>query len=528
VTMRWFDDVWMKEVFANFMAAKIVNPSFPGINHDLRFLLSYYPSAYEVDRTAGSNAIRQPLDNLDEAGSLYGAIIYQKAPVVMRQLEMILGDTEFRDGLRAYLAAHRFGNATWTDLVGVLDGRTPEDLRAWSRAWVEEPGRPAIATHLEVRRGKIARLSLSQQDPVARRGLQWTERMQIVLGYPGGDRVFPVTLEGREVTIDGAIGLDAPTFVLPAGGGIAYGGFILDAGSREYLLDHLPQLSDALTRGAAVVTLWEEMLDGRAAPTRVFDALLAALPLEADELNLQRMLGYSQQAYWRFLKAADRAGRSPRLEATLRKGLGDAETPRLKSAWFATLRNTAETRPTLQWLEGVWDKTETVPGLILAEADDVALAQELAVREVPRWNAILDEQEARTKDPDRKARFAFVRPALSADPAVRDAFFSGLADVRNRAHEPWVLDGLSYLHHPLRAAASERYIPRSLAMLRDIQRTGDIFFPKRWMDATLSGHSSASAAQMVRRFLAALPPAYPDRLRRIILSSADDLFRAAR
>ena len=62
VTMRWFNDVWMKEVFANFMAAKIVNPSFPEVNHELRFLLSHYPAAYEVDRTPGANAIRQPLD----------------------------------------------------------------------------------------------------------------------------------------------------------------------------------------------------------------------------------------------------------------------------------------------------------------------------------------------------------------------------------------------------------------------------------------------------------------------------------
>ena len=56
VTMRWFNDVWMKEVFANFMAAKIVNPSFPQVNHELRFLLAHYPAAYQVDRTAGTNA----------------------------------------------------------------------------------------------------------------------------------------------------------------------------------------------------------------------------------------------------------------------------------------------------------------------------------------------------------------------------------------------------------------------------------------------------------------------------------------
>jgi aminopeptidase N len=90
-----------------------------------------------------------------------------------------------------------------------------------------------------------------------------------------------------------------------------------------------------------------------------------------------------------------------------------------------------------------------------------------------------------------------------------------------------VLEGLTYLHHPLRATASEKYIPVSLSMLGEIQRTGDIFFPKRWTDATLGGHSSASAAQMVKRFLAELPIDYPDRLRRVVLSSSDDLFRAS-
>ena len=93
VTMRWFNDVWMKE-FANFMAAKIVNPSFPQVNHELRFLLAHYPRPTRWT-TAGTNAIRQELANLDEAGQMYGPIIYQKAPIVMRQLELIVGTRRF-------------------------------------------------------------------------------------------------------------------------------------------------------------------------------------------------------------------------------------------------------------------------------------------------------------------------------------------------------------------------------------------------------------------------------------------------
>ena len=124
VTMKWFNDVWMKEVFANFMAAKIVNPSFPQINHELRFLLAHYPAAYDVDRTAGSNPVRQPLANLNEAGTLYGAIIYQKAPIVMRQLETLVGADGFRDGLRDYLKRYSFGNASWPDLIEMLDRKS--------------------------------------------------------------------------------------------------------------------------------------------------------------------------------------------------------------------------------------------------------------------------------------------------------------------------------------------------------------------------------------------------------------------
>jgi aminopeptidase N len=168
-----------------------------------------------------------------------------------------------------------------------------------------------------------------------------------------------------------------------------------------------------------------------------------------------------------------------------------------------------------------------VPGLTLAEPDFITLALRLALLEAPGAEGILDEQLARIENPDRRDRFVFVRPSVSADVTVRDAFFARLGDAKMRQREPWVLEGLTYLHHPLRAATAEKHIPRSLAMLREIQRTGDIFFPTRWMEATLGGHSSASAALMVKRFLTELPDGYPDRLRRVILSASDDLFRAS-
>ncbi|HEY7171883.1 MAG TPA: M1 family aminopeptidase [Vicinamibacterales bacterium] len=528
VTMRWFADVWMKEVFANFMAAKIVNPSFPHINHELRFLLSYYPAAYDVDRTAGSNPIRQPLENLKDAGTLYGAIIYQKAPIVMRQLEMLVGADRFRDGLREYLKRFQFGNASWPELIALLDARTPEDLAAWSRAWVEEAGRPVITTRLDVQQGRIAALSFRQRDGDQARGLTWTQNLQVALGHGGSIDLVPVHLAGSVAEATAAHGRPAPDFVLPNGAGLGYGEFHLDPASRQWLSQHVADVPDALTRGSAWVTLWDAVLDGELPAGRLIDLALAALPRETDELNVQAILSELQQAYWTFTPPAERTARAAALERLLRDRLDAAPTQSLKGAYFAALRNTALTAGTLEWLARVWRGDEQVTGLTLAETDYIVLAQELAVREVAGWQAILSRQVERTANPDRKARLQFVVPALSADPAERDRFFASLAAIDNRRHEAWVLDALRYLHHPLRAPRAERYIEPSLALLQEIQRTGDIFFPKRWTDMTLSGHRTPAAAATVRGFLDRAGAGYPDRLRRIILSSADDLFRASR
>jgi aminopeptidase N len=527
VTMQWFNDVWMKEVFANFMAAKIVNPSFPEVNHPLRFLLSHYPSAYEVDRTPGANAIRQPLDNLSEAGSLYGAIIYQKAPIIMRHLEDLMGEETFRDGLRDYLKGHAFANATWSDLIELLDKRTPKDLQAWSRVWVEEPGRPQITTELTVTDGRIASLAFRQTDTWNRKRL-WPQHLRVTLGYKDRSETLSVPIEGLRTDVPQARGKPAPLYVLPTGGGWAYGSITLDRSSLSYLSTSLAEIADPLTRGAAWVTLWEAMLERAVAPAAIVDLAMNAVPRETDEQLTARTLGYLRAAWWRFLTPSEREVRLARVETLLRNGLDVAKTASQKSSWFGAIRDVAMSKNALAWLERVWEQKEQVPGLPLAEADYIALAEDLAVREVAEWDRILKTQHARIENPDRKARFEFVMPSLSADPAVREQWFMSLGDVNNRRREPWVLAGLGHLHHPLRAEASRKYLMPSLQLLREIQRTGDIFFPTRWMNATLSGHNSREAAKIVYQFLDSLPADYPVRLKNVILQTADDLFRATR
>ena len=144
VTMEWFNDVWTKEVFANWFAAQIVRPAFPGVNHRLGDLKSYYAPAYAEDRTVGTNAIQRPLDNLQNAGLIYCNIIYDKAPVVMDMLARKMGADSFRKGIQCYLRAHAYGNADWDDLIAALSPEAGFDIEAWSRRWVKEAGMPCL------------------------------------------------------------------------------------------------------------------------------------------------------------------------------------------------------------------------------------------------------------------------------------------------------------------------------------------------------------------------------------------------
>jgi aminopeptidase N len=543
VTMRWFDDVWMKEVFANFMAAKIANPAFPKVNHELRFLVSNYPAAYSVDRTQGTHPIRQELENLDQAGSLYGAIIYQKAPIVMRQLELLIGADAMRGGLRAYLEQFQFGNATWLDLVKVLDDRTERDLAAWSHAWVEEAGRPLMRAEWETNAEGRRSIAILQRDSRSGRTLHWTERISVLVGTPADARALTLETRTDRTEIPDSLTPPEVQFVLPAGGGLAYGAISLDDRSRDFLLAHVEELKDPVARGATWITLWDELLNGRVDPSAFLDAILRALPREDTEQNVQLVSSYLDETFWRFIGPNTRRAYAPRLERLLRAGLARAPSSSLKSTYFSAFRSMVTTGEGVALLERVWRRQEKIPGLTLAEADEATMALELAVRAQVRLKPdtttvsdILETQRARFQNPDRKARFEFVMPALSADAATRDAFFKSLADVANRRREPWAVEGLRYLNHPLRAAEAVKYVRPGLELLLEIRQTGDIFFPKNWLDALLGGHSSREAVDVVREFLdqhpqadpaaASAEPAYPVRLRRVILQSADDLFRA--
>ena len=130
VTMRWFDDLWLKEGFAQYMAYHALNSLKPDENVWKRFYQAIKPAAYAIDSTQGTTPIYQDIPNLKDAKSAYGAIVYSKAPGVIKQLAFVVGEDQFRDGLRLYLKEHAYANAEWNDLVHALERTSKKPLGA--------------------------------------------------------------------------------------------------------------------------------------------------------------------------------------------------------------------------------------------------------------------------------------------------------------------------------------------------------------------------------------------------------------
>ena len=539
VTMDWFDDVWLKEVFANFMAARIVNPSFPAINHELNFLVRHAPAAYSVDRTAGANPIRQPLPNLNEAGQLYGPIIYNKAPIMMRQLESLVGEEGFRAGLRHYLDRYAFANASWADLIDILDATTGDDLAAWSEVWVNTPGRPLLQRQGEQASVGAAGDVLLQDDPArdvlkwddpagpvllqndpAGSGRVWPQRFEIAVMAQAAARRTTVLSSSRSTPLEALAGNGGERLIFNSDGR-GYGLFPADAGNL-LAWDTLGEVE----RAAKLINLYENMLAGaNPAPGDYFTALLGIAERETNQLLLGLVLDQLSTIYWNLLPTGARLAVAAELETTLWQSMLEQTDESSRKVRFDAFADIATTPEALRNLHDIWSGSVSIEGLPLSENDLIALTQSLAIRLPADAETIFAAQLARTENPDNRRRLEFIAPSLSADVSVRDAFFASLAQVRQREVEPWVLEALENLHHPLRIAQSENYLLPSLQLLEQIQSTGDIFFPSRWLDATLANHRSPSAVATVNDFLDARPD-YNAQLRAKILQAADPLLRA--
>lgn len=511
VTMTWFDQVWLKEVYANFIADKVTAPLFPDFNQDLLFLMAHYTDAYSVDRTAGANPVNQQLDNLKDAGNLYGPIIYHKAPIVMAMLENQIGKEALQKGLQQYLQKYSYSNAGWDELIGLLD--TDGTLKKWSEVWVDETGRPTLQLKKE-----NTGIRVLQTDPGGKNRI-WKEEAELVYQQQGKLLRQRVAINKEDTLIQ--LNTDSINWLYLNGNGRAYGFVAIHPETQAWLSKNLSSVPDVLLRAAIWIDLNENLHEGQLEPTAFIEAILNNLPSESDPVIYETVLGYLTACYQYQLDDDDKAKLQLPLEHFITEQL-KYHPAQANAGCNAAIRLFRSPDALFQLEKAFTSRQLAGNPLTLSQLTDLSFT--LALQLPEKAKTILGEQENRLENQDLKARFRFICPALSASAAVRDSVFHSFALAENREHEPWVQSALAWLNHPDFAEKRLGYIEPGLELLPEIQQTGDIFFPQRWALALLQGHKSPEAAAIVRQFLNTHPN-FPEPLRMKVLQSADDLLR---
>jgi len=499
--------VWTKEVFANYFAACIAEPLFPGLDHAVNWMKTYTASALSEDRTPGNTPIRQPLGNLRDAGLIYNQVVYNKAPVMMKKIVEMMGEEAFREGIREYLRTYAYGNATWDDLVNILDAKTDKDLKAFSEVWVNQKGMPQIRFSLHG-----SGFTVSQADPCGR-GLTWPQRFEV---EAHGLRDTTLTIDmGNSAEV--AVQLPfAPSYLLPNTDGRGYGLFVPDSVSLRWMLLHWQEVSDHAKRQALLMTLNEDYQACLLSDEEWAGALLRGLRVERNPLVASSIIGYLPMP----LRLLDEERRS-QAEARLLDMADNHALPSCRTSLWRMLAAEAACPATVSRLYEVWERHSLS---CLGETDYATLAYELAVRMPERSREILARQRTRLSDPDRLRQYDFISRAAVADTAMLDSLFRSLLQAENRRTEPWASAALRYLCHPARGGYPVKYVRPALAVLPEVQRTGDIFFPRGWADALLSRRTDRATYEEVRAFLED-NPSFPPLLRSKVLQAAYPLFR---
>ena len=503
VSLKWFGDVWTKEVLANFMASKITRRQYKGIDHDLNFLKTFQNAAIAIDRTDGTHAIAQELNNLNHASLLYDNIIYDKAPVMMRMMEQVMGAPAMQNGLNRFLIDHQFDNASWDDLIKALDKTAPcAGVKKFSDIWVKQKGMPNI--HTSYKDGQIV---VTQSDPL-HRGIFWPQQFEVKVIYDLTESQT-LTVDMQKPTMTFKVP-GRPSYIIPNSNGKGYGRFTLDDNYTRQMPKRLITTRNDLNRYALLQVIHDNYLMGKISPS-YFSELYR---LMVKERNPQ-IMSTAIEHMFKILEDVNVDQRAA-LELCMMDLLNENRTNECHQYIIRKMSTCVSSPEVLDQIESIW-RNHNDP--LLNEHDYMEMAYRLAIMHPQQWQEILSTQRARLTTDDLKNEFDYVCRACNPDGNQRLQLFNDLLRPENRQKEPWAIAMLRLLNSDVFEPQSNGYIESSLKSLEYIQQTSDIFFPSKWMKALMAGHKSREAAQAIDSFIKATPN-YPSNLKNIVLEAS--------
>jgi aminopeptidase N len=528
VTMQWFDDLWLKEGFATYMAAKMQAAIAPASTPWKTFYLRNKPVAYGTDATAGTTPVWQALDNLEQAKSNYGPIVYNKAPGILRQLNYLVGERNFQRGIRRFLTEHPYGNATWRDLLQAVGAASGRDLTSWGAQWILRPGLPIVEQDVATSGGRITRLTLRQRaaQPALSGTGAWPMRLSLLLYYADAPAVrIPVEFSTRSTVVAAARGRRAPDVIFANDGDYGYAIVLPDSASVSWLERNVSTVKDDLQRAMLWGALWDLVREARLSPARYVTAALRALPVERDEQIAATLITRVGVAIGRYGSDALVQAQQPMFERLLLSGASDTTlTYGQRKSHLDALIGSARTPDALSRIDQ-WLDRDSAAGLPLRAPTRWAIVQRLAARGYVTAGDRVAAEATRDSSSEGQ-RQQFVAGAAAPDAANKRAYFTRwFGD--STLNEEWVTSSLRTFHDPEHAANTQAFLVPSLDTLPWIQRNRRIFFLGAWLSAAIGGQSSPEALRSIDEWLAAHPALAPD-LRRKVLQARDELERTIR
>ena len=524
-TMRWFDDLWLKEGFAQYMAYQALASLKPDENIWKRFYQSIKPAAYGIDSTKGTTPIYQDIANLKDAKSAYGAIVYSKAPGVIKQLAFVLGEEHFRDGLRLYLKEHSYGNAEWSDLVHAFEHVSGRSLQDWAASWIRRRGMPQVDVVWSCdAQNRIDRFSLTQHDVLGEGGV-WPIATQIGLHYNDGAALHPrAELNTEKSDLREAVGKPCPQYVFLNDQDFAYGRFLLDERSRKAVIERLGEVHDVFERTLLWGSLWDSVREAELAPRDFVELALRLLPAETDESLAQNLVGHVAVALHRYVNPSARAELFPKAEALASNQMLHSPSQDLRIIWFRALRGIAESPEGHAQLKELLSGKLAVPGVELRPLDRWSIVTALIALHDTDSEALLAAEQNRDRSGDGQ-KYAYMAQAARPDSASKQRYFDEYIHDSSRP-EDWIEQSLGPFNYWNQSELTLPYLKPALEALPQIKRERKIFFALGWLNAFIGGQQSAAAQAQVHEFLKT--STLDNDLRLKILEVSDELDRTVK
>ena len=472
VTMKWWNDLWLNESFAEFMSHLALAENTPYTEGWTGFMVRK-DWGLKQDQLPTTHPITAQIRDLADVEVNFDGITYAKGASVLRQLVSYVGRDAFFAGLHEYLTAHSYANATLADLLGELEKASGRDLAAWSKVWLEEAGvtllRPSVETDEE---GRITRLSIEQE--AFSEGASLRPHRLAVAGYSlDGEslqRVFheELDVDGASTDVPSAEGVARPDFILVNDGDLAYAKIRLDEDSLAFAVANITRFTDSLTRGVVMAAAWDMTRDGQMKARDYLNLALTAVPAETNMQLLTLTLRHIDEAVRTFVapdaraEAAETVGR--RLLLLARTAQSGSDAQRMLVAAAARNASNAEQ---FEAIKALYDGSATLEGLEL----DVDLQWSLLIALVRGGVAGDAEIDAREQEDDTMTgrQNAAAARAARDDAAVKEQVWEQVLGDKSIPNDTrWAMVSGFWAQARTTPSLYEPYVERYFAALAQV------------------------------------------------------------